>query len=141
MKDGGFSLGGEQSGHVIFLDHGTTGDGTMTGLMLASRLAQTGRSLEDLAAVMKRLPQVLINVKGVDKSRVEANEAVQAEVRAAQAELDGLAGCSCASPAPSPWSGSWSRPRMPRRHRLWPSGWPTSSQGTWRSEARPPLVD
>ena len=90
MKSGAFSLGGEQSGHVIFLDHGTTGDGTMTGLMLASRLAQTGRSLEDLAAVMKRLPQVLINVKGVDKSRVDANEAVQSEVRAAQAELDGV---------------------------------------------------
>ena len=90
MKAGGFSLGGEQSGHVIFLDHGTTGDGTMTGLLLVSRLAQTGRSLEDLAAVMKRLPQVLINVRGVDKSRVEGNEAVQAEVRAAQAELDGV---------------------------------------------------
>jgi len=90
MKMGAFSLGGEQSGHVIFLDHGTTGDGTMTGLMLASRLAQTGRSLEDLAAVMKRLPQVLINVKGVDKSRVEWNEAVQSEVRVAEAELAGV---------------------------------------------------
>jgi len=90
MKEGAFSLGGEQSGHLIFLDHGTTGDGTMTGLMLASRLAQTGRSLEDLAGVMKRLPQVLINVKGVDKSRVEANEAVQSELRAAEAELAGV---------------------------------------------------
>jgi phosphoglucosamine mutase len=90
MKAGAFSLGGEQSGHVIFLDHGTTGDGTMTGLMLASRLAQTGRSLKDLASVMQRLPQVLINVKGVDKSRVENDEAVQAAVRVAQAELDGV---------------------------------------------------
>jgi phosphoglucosamine mutase len=89
MKAGAFSLGGEQSGHVIFLDHGTTGDGTMTGLMLLSRVAQTGRSLEDLAAVMTRLPQVLINVKGVDKGRVESDEVVQAAVRAAQAELDG----------------------------------------------------
>ncbi|MEO6142776.1 MAG: phosphoglucosamine mutase [Dermatophilaceae bacterium] len=90
MKTGGLSLGGEQSGHVIFLDHGTTGDGTMTGLMLAARLAQTGRSLEDLSGVMKRLPQVLINVKGVDKSRVEGNEAVQSEVRAAEIELAGV---------------------------------------------------
>ena len=90
MKAGAFSLGGEQSGHVIFLDQGTTGDGTMTGLMLASRVAQTGRSLEDLAGVMKRLPQVLINVKGVDKRAVEGNEAVQAEVRAAQIELAGV---------------------------------------------------
>jgi phosphoglucosamine mutase len=90
MNAGGFSLGGEQSGHVIFLDHGTTGDGTMTGLMLVSRLAQTGLPLADLAAVMTRLPQVLINVKGVDKSRVEADEAVQAAVRVAQSELDGI---------------------------------------------------
>jgi phosphoglucosamine mutase len=89
MKAGAFSLGGEQSGHVIFLDHGTTGDGTMTGLMLASRCAETGRSLQDLASVMKRLPQVLINVRGVDKSRVEDDEALQTAVRAAQAELDG----------------------------------------------------
>jgi phosphoglucosamine mutase len=89
MKAGAFSLGGEQSGHVIFLDHGTTGDGTMTGLMLASRCAETGRSLQDLASVMKRLPQVLINVRGVDKSRVENDEALQTAVRAAQAELDG----------------------------------------------------
>ena len=90
MKAGAFSLGGEQSGHVIFLDHGTTGDGTMTGLMLVSRLAQTGRSLADLATVMRRLPQVLINVKGVDKSQVEDNEVVQAAVREAQVELDGV---------------------------------------------------
>jgi phosphoglucosamine mutase len=89
MKAGAFSLGGEQSGHVIFLDHGTTGDGTMTGLMLASRCAETGRSLQDLASVMKRLPQVLINVRGVDKSRVEDDEVLQIAVRAAQAELDG----------------------------------------------------
>jgi phosphoglucosamine mutase len=89
MKAGAFSLGGEQSGHVIFLDHGTTGDGTMTGLMLVSRLAETGRTLQDLAAVMTRLPQVLINVRGVDKSRVEADVVVQAAVREAQAELDG----------------------------------------------------
>jgi len=89
MKAGGFSLGGEQSGHVIFLEHGTTGDGVLTGLMLASRVAQTGRSLADLAAVMTRLPQVLINVDGVDKARVDSHEALQAEVAAARAELDG----------------------------------------------------
>ena len=89
MKAGGFSLGGEQSGHVIFLEHGTTGDGVLTGLMLASRVAQTGRSLSDLAGVMTRLPQVLINVQDVDKARVDSHEAVQAEVAAASAELDG----------------------------------------------------
>ena len=66
-------LGGEQSGHVIFLDHATTGDGTLTGLLLAARVAQSGRSLRDLAPVMTRLPQVLINVTGVDKDAVDAS--------------------------------------------------------------------
>ncbi|WP_059012915.1 phosphoglucosamine mutase [Streptomyces specialis] len=70
MKRGGFSLGGEQSGHVIVLDHATTGDGTLTGLLLAARVAATGRSLGELAGVMERLPQVLINVPDVDRSRV-----------------------------------------------------------------------
>ena len=87
MKAGQLSLGGEQSGHVIFLDHGTTGDGMLTGLMLASRLAETGRSLHDLAAVMNRLPQVMINVKGVDKGRVDDDPAVQSAVREAEQEL------------------------------------------------------
>ena len=89
MKAGGFSLGGEQSGHVIFLDHGTTGDGVLTGLMLASRVAQTGRTLADLAAVMTRLPQVLVNVKDVDKDGVEGNGPLQAAVAEAERELHG----------------------------------------------------
>jgi phosphoglucosamine mutase len=87
MKSGGFSLGGEQSGHVVMLDHGTTGDGTLTGLMLASRVAATGRTLADLAGVMTHFPQVLVNVKGVDKSALEANVAVADAVRAAESEL------------------------------------------------------
>ncbi|MBK7612268.1 MAG: phosphoglucosamine mutase [Actinomycetales bacterium] len=89
MKAGGYSLGGEQSGHVIFLDHGTTGDGVLTGLMLASRVAQTGRTLADLAAVMTRLPQVLVNVKDVDKDGVEGNGPLQAAVAEAERELNG----------------------------------------------------
>ncbi len=89
MRAGGYCLGGEQSGHVIFLEHGTTGDGTLTGLMLASRVAETGRSLADLAGVMTRLPQVLINVAGVDTSRVDSHEGVREQVAAATAELHG----------------------------------------------------
>ena len=87
MKAGGFALGGEQSGHVIFRDHGTTGDGILTGLMLAARVAETGRSLAQLAAVMTRLPQVLINVRGVDTSRADTHEAVLGEVAKASDEL------------------------------------------------------
>ena len=77
MRRSDLSLGGEQSGHVIFLDHGTTGDGVLTGLMLAARVAETGSPLAELASVMTRLPQVLVNVKGVDKSRVESDADLQ----------------------------------------------------------------
>jgi phosphoglucosamine mutase len=87
MKQGGYSLGGEQSGHVIMLEHATTGDGTLTALHLLSRVASTGSSLAGLAAVMERLPQVLVNVKGVDKSGVDVCEPLQAAVREVEAEL------------------------------------------------------
>ncbi|MFB7452264.1 phosphoglucosamine mutase [Streptomyces sp. NPDC056194] len=87
MKENGYALGGEQSGHVIVLDHATTGDGTLTGLMLAARVAATGKSLADLAGVMERLPQILINVKDVDKSRVNTSGELAAAVTDAEREL------------------------------------------------------
>ncbi|MEU6082136.1 phosphoglucosamine mutase [Streptomyces sp. NPDC047108] len=87
MKNEGYALGGEQSGHVIILDHATTGDGTLTGLMLAARVAATGRSLADLVSVMDRLPQVLINVPDVDRSRVGTSPELAAAVADAEREL------------------------------------------------------
>jgi len=90
MKAGDFSLGGEQSGHVIFHDHGTTGDGILTGLMLAAEVARSGSTLRQLADVMTRLPQVMINVKDVDKDRADQDPAVQQAVAQAVAELDGV---------------------------------------------------
>ncbi|MFJ6010941.1 phosphoglucosamine mutase [Streptomyces sp. NPDC092952] len=87
MKAEGYALGGEQSGHVIVLDHATTGDGTLTGLLLAARVAATGRTLADLAGVMQRLPQLLINVRDVDKSRVGSSPEIAAAVAEAEAEL------------------------------------------------------
>jgi phosphoglucosamine mutase len=87
MKHGQYSLGGEQSGHVIFSDHATTGDGVLTGLQLGARMAASGKSLAELATVMERLPQVLINVKGVDKHRAGADPEVQAAVADAEARL------------------------------------------------------
>jgi phosphoglucosamine mutase len=89
MRSGGYNLGGEQSGHVILTDHGTTGDGVLTALLLAARVAGTGRPLADLAAVMSRLPQVMVNVPGVDKSRAGDDQAVLAAVAAAESELAG----------------------------------------------------
>ncbi|MET8721256.1 phosphoglucosamine mutase [Streptomyces misionensis] len=87
MKRHGFALGGEQSGHVIVIDHATTGDGTLTGLLLAARVAESGRSLRELASVMERLPQVLINVPDVDKSRVRTSADLAAAVVEAEREL------------------------------------------------------
>ncbi|GGN23910.1 phosphoglucosamine mutase [Streptomyces fuscichromogenes] len=87
MKEHGYALGGEQSGHVIILDHATTGDGTLTGLLLAARVAQTGTSLRELAGVMERLPQVLINVPDVDRTRVKTSGDLAAAVAEAEREL------------------------------------------------------
>jgi phosphoglucosamine mutase len=87
MRAGGFNLGGEQSGHVVMLDHATTGDGPLTALMLLARMAETGKSLAELASVVTRLPQVLVNVSGVDRAQVADNAAVLAEVDAVDAEL------------------------------------------------------
>jgi phosphoglucosamine mutase len=87
MKDGGYALGGEQSGHVIMLDHGTTGDGVLTAAHLLARIAGTGRPLGDLASIVERLPQVLVNVSGVDKARVDTDDGVRLAIAAAEAEL------------------------------------------------------
>jgi phosphoglucosamine mutase len=87
MKLSGFTLGGEQSGHVIMSRHATTGDGLLTALHVLDRMADTGRSLTDLAAVVARLPQVLVNVPNVDKSRADEDFVLAAAVAEAEAEL------------------------------------------------------
>jgi phosphoglucosamine mutase len=87
MRTGGYTLGGEQSGHVIMSSHATTGDGTLTALHVVAQMAASGRSLADLAGVMQRMPQVLINVPDVDKLRADREPAVLAAIRDAEAEL------------------------------------------------------
>jgi phosphoglucosamine mutase len=87
MKVSGYSLGGEQSGHVIMTDHATTGDGILTALHVLERIATTGKSLKELASVMTRLPQVLVNVTGVDKSRADDDAVLAAAVAEAEAVL------------------------------------------------------
>ena len=87
MNAGGYSLGGEQSGHLILAEHATTGDGLLTALHLMAMVAETGRPLAELASVVERFPQVLINVRVGDKAAVAASPDVQAAVAAAQAEL------------------------------------------------------
>jgi len=87
MKASAHTLGGEQSGHVIMSEHATTGDGILTALQVLDRMATTGSTLAELAGVMTRLPQVLVNVPGVDKARTHADEALAAAVAEAEAEL------------------------------------------------------
>jgi phosphoglucosamine mutase len=81
------SLGGEQSGHIIFRDHATTGDGILTGLQLTAEMARTGKTLAELATVMTVYPQVLVNVPGVDQQGLEGDAGVADAVRAAEAQL------------------------------------------------------
>jgi phosphoglucosamine mutase len=78
MRVSGYSLGGEQSGHVIMSEHATTGDGILTALHVLARMAETGQSLQKLASVVNRLPQVLVNVPGVDKSRADEDAVLAA---------------------------------------------------------------
>jgi len=87
LRSGGFSLGGEQSGHVVFPAFGTTGDGVLTGLRLMGRMAETGQPIADLASAMTTLPQVLVNVKVADKRAVAASPVVLDAVVAAERSL------------------------------------------------------
>ena len=87
MRAHGYRLGGEQSGHVVLADHATTGDGLLTALQVMDRMARTGRSLEELASVVRLLPQVLVNVRA-DRTRGSAADVLEA-VAAEEAALGG----------------------------------------------------
>ncbi len=87
MLAGGYNLGGEQSGHIIASDHATTGDGILSSLLLARMVKESGRDLADLTSFVKRLPQTLINVAGVDRSRAASDQGLAEAVAAAEALL------------------------------------------------------
>jgi phosphoglucosamine mutase len=87
LAEGGFALGGEQSGHVIMSEFATTGDGVLTGLHLVAEMARTGKTLAELASVMTVYPQVLVNVRDVDHHAMADDAEIAAAVRAAEAEL------------------------------------------------------
>jgi phosphoglucosamine mutase len=87
MRAAGASIGGEQSGHVIFSDFSTTGDGLITGLRLAGLMVSSGRKLSDLAAVVEKFPQVLVNVPVADAGAAGASRALAEAVERAQSEM------------------------------------------------------
>jgi len=87
MVRGGFNLGGEQSGHIVFLDHNTTGDGLITSLAVLARMVESGRPLSELRTVMARFPQVLQNLRVREKPPVDSLPAVASAVAAAERSL------------------------------------------------------
>ena len=87
MLEKGFNFGGEQSGHVIIRDHANTGDGLLTALALLQEIKRSSKPLHDLAAVMTKYPQVLINVKGVAKEKLATNTVIASAVADAEAKL------------------------------------------------------
>lgn len=89
MKKNGYNLGGEQSGHIIFLDYNTTGDGLLTALQLVNIMKATKKPLSELAGEMKKYPQKLVNVKVTDKQEAIANEEVQRVIREVEEEMAG----------------------------------------------------
>ncbi|OLS34267.1 phosphoglucosamine mutase [Bacillus sp. MRMR6] len=89
MKKSGYNLGGEQSGHIIFLDYNTTGDGLLTGLQLVNIMKITQKTLSELAGEMKKFPQKLVNVRVIDKHHVTDNEKVSEVIAQVEAEMNG----------------------------------------------------
>ena len=97
-------LGGEQSGHVIFREFATTGDGLLTALRVIEEAEESGQGLDELTADFKSYPQRLVNVRFAVKRPLEQLPAVQSEIRATEARRSATpAACWCASPAPSRW--------------------------------------
>ncbi|MCI1593540.1 phosphoglucosamine mutase [Heyndrickxia oleronia] len=89
MKNGGYNLGGEQSGHIIFLDYNTTGDGLLTGLQLVNIMKATNKKLSELAGEMKKYPQKLVNIRVSDKHHVTENEKVKEIIKQVEGEMAG----------------------------------------------------
>ncbi|ASA24296.1 phosphoglucosamine mutase [Paenibacillus donghaensis] len=87
MRRGGYNLGGEQSGHVIFLDYNTTGDGILTAIQLVDTLKSSGKKLSDLKAMMTKYPQVLVNVRVQDKTNYPNNPAIEAAILEVEGKL------------------------------------------------------
>ncbi|MEH7108292.1 phosphoglucosamine mutase [Bacillus sp. JJ1764] len=89
MKNNGYNLGGEQSGHIIFLDYNTTGDGLLTGLQLVNIMKATQKPLSELAGEMKKYPQKLVNVRVTDKHHVTDNVKVKEIIEQVESEMNG----------------------------------------------------
>ena len=116
MRTSGAVLGGEQSGHIIFLEHNTTGDGLVTALQVAAVLKETGKPLSELRKVMRRYPQCLVNVLRSRQAPPRHQRRDRGGHRRRPRRSWGRAGaCWCARREPSRSCGSWLRPPTRRR--------------------------
>ncbi len=89
MRKGGYNLGGEQSGHIIFLDYNTTGDGMLSALQLVNIMKATNKSLSELASEMEKFPQTLVNIKVSDKEAVQKSEKVRSVIEQVEEDMKG----------------------------------------------------
>ncbi|WP_026688563.1 phosphoglucosamine mutase [Alteribacter aurantiacus] len=89
MRKGGYNLGGEQSGHIIFLDYSTTGDGLLSAIQLVNIMKATDKPLSQLASEMKKFPQKLVNVRVADKHALHDSQVLADEINAVEAEMNG----------------------------------------------------
>jgi len=89
MLEGGYNLGGEQSGHILFLDHNTTGDGAITCLQVLALMVEKGKRLSELKRVMTRLPQVLLNIRVKERKDFQAMPKVSQAIAAVEKSLNG----------------------------------------------------
>jgi phosphoglucosamine mutase len=89
MLGDGYNLGGEQSGHIIFLDHNSTGDGAITCLQILALMVEKGKRLGEFKGIMKRLPQVLLNVRVKEKKDLETMPNVTRKICAVERALNG----------------------------------------------------
>ena len=136
MQTSGATLGGEQSGHIIFLEHNTTGDGLVTALQLAAVMQETGKPLSELREVMRRYPQVLVNVPVADKARLATSAAIAEAIHDAETELGDIGPRARARRrAPSRSCASWPRPPTRQPRRASSSASSRSSGPSWASVA------
>jgi phosphoglucosamine mutase len=87
MRRGGYNMGGEQSGHILFLDYNTTGDGMITALQVLALMSKTGKSLKELASCMKPFPQSLVNIPVKRKEPFEKIPRIHELIRKAEEKL------------------------------------------------------
>jgi phosphoglucosamine mutase len=90
MLEHNFNLGGEQSGHVIMRDFSNTGDGLLTALQIMQVMVTSQKSLSELASNMNKFPQVLINIKDIQKEKLSSSETIRDAIKAAEQELEGI---------------------------------------------------